>query len=141
MTPTSELTLSLLERFTTITVVGCSTNPGKAAHSVPHAMQQYGWRIVPVHPRATEILGEPAYPTLADVPGELGLVTVFRPSAEAGDIVRQAVAAGAEAVWLQLGIGSAQARSVAAAAGIDYVEDRCLAVERARYGLTAHPAA
>jgi uncharacterized protein len=100
-------------------------------------MQQLGWRIIPVNPYIDELFGEKAYPTLADVPEPLGLVDVFRPSADAADVARQAVAAGATALWLQLGIVSQEAREIAAAAGIDYVENRCLAVERAKLDLHA----
>jgi predicted CoA-binding protein len=127
----------LLRTYDTITVVGASRDPGKEAHAIPAHMQKHGWRIIPVNPYADEVFGEQAYPTLADVPEPLGLVDVFRPSEDAADIVRQAIAAGATAVWLQLGIVSAEARALAEAAGIAYVEDRCLAVERARYALSA----
>jgi predicted CoA-binding protein len=90
-----------------------------------------------VNPYAHELFGEKAYPKLADVPEPLGLVDVFRPSQDAAEIVRQAIAAGATAVWLQSGIVSAEARALAEQAGIAYVENRCLAVERARYALSA----
>jgi uncharacterized protein len=139
--PRDDLTRRLLLEHPTIVVVGCSTTPGKAAHSVPAAMLRHGWDIVPVHPTAREVLGRTAYPTLADVPGEIGLVDVFRPSAQAADFAQQAVDAGATAIWLQLGIVSAEAREIAEAAGLDYVEDHCLAVERARYDLSRRPAA
>jgi hypothetical protein len=82
-------------------------------------------------------VGEPAYRTLADVPEPVGLVDVFRPSEKAPDIARQAVAAGADAVWLQLHIVSDEARRIAEDAGLDYVEDRCLIIEQRRLGLTA----
>lgn len=141
MDATSELTRAILTEQTRITVVGCSTQPSKAARTVPRAMQQHGWEVVPVNPHASEILGVPAYPSLSDVPGDLGLVNVFRPAAEAADVVRDAIAGGAAAIWLQLGIRSAAARALAEQAGIRYVEDRCLAVERARFGLSRRPAA
>ena len=127
----------LLRTHDTITVVGASRDAGKAAHQIPLRMQQLGWRIIPVNPYAGELFGEKAYPTLAGVPEPLGLVDVFRPSADAPDVARQAVAAGATALWLQLGIVSREAREIAAAAGIDYVEDRCMAVERAKLDLHA----
>ena len=133
--PTSELTLRLLTDFDTITVVGLSADPVKSAHSVPAAMQAYGWRIIPVNPHADELLGERVYRTLADVPEQVDFVNVFRPSAQAADVARQAIAVGAKAIWLQLGIVSAEARELAEAAGLLYVEDRCLAVERARHAL------
>jgi predicted CoA-binding protein len=127
----------ILTTYETITVVGASNDPGKSAHGVPGAMQKYGWRVIPVNPRGGIILGEPAYPALANVPERVGFVDVFRPSGQAPDIARQAVAAGASALWLQLGIASAEARAIAEAGGLLYVEDRCLAVERARRGLRA----
>jgi predicted CoA-binding protein len=127
----------LLRTYDTITVVGASRDPGKEAHAIPAQMQRHGWRIIPVNPYADELFGEKAYPRLADVPEPIGLVNIFRPSDDAAEIVRQAITAGATAVWLQLGIVSAEARALAAAAGIAYVENRCLAVERARYALDA----
>jgi uncharacterized protein len=132
---TSALTRRLLTELSTITVVGCSSDPRKAAYSVPAAMQAAGWRIIPVNPHADEVLGERVYRHLADVPEPVGLVDVFRPSAEAAEVTRQAIEAGAAAIWLQLGIVSQEARLLAEQAGIPYVEDRCLAVERARHGL------
>jgi predicted CoA-binding protein len=100
-------------------------------------MQQHGWRIIPVNPRGGSILGEQAYRTLADVPEQIGLVDVFRPSDHTPDIARQAVAAGAEALWLQLHIASEEARRIAEDAGLLYVEDRCLIIEQRRLGLGA----
>ena len=127
----------MLRTYGTITVVGASRHPGKEAHAIPLHMQRHGWRIIPVNPYADVLFGEKVYRTLADVPEPLGLVDVFRPSEDAADVVRQAVAAGAPAVWLQLGIVSAEARAIAEAAGIAYVEDRCLAIERAKFELDA----
>ena len=127
----------ILTTYDTITVVGASAHPAKAAHGVPAVMQRHGWRIVPVNPRGGMILGEQAYRALAEVPGRAGFVDVFRPCAQAADGARQAVAAGATALWLQLGIRSAEAREIADGAGLLYVEDRCLSVERGRRGLTA----
>jgi predicted CoA-binding protein len=138
---TSELTKRLLTEFPTITVVGLSADPVKSAHSVPAAMQAYGWRIIPVNPHAERLLGEPVYRRLADVPEPVTLVNVFRPAAQAADIARQAVEVGATALWLQLGIVSAQAREIAESNGLLYVEDRCIAVERARHSIRSPQAA
>jgi uncharacterized protein len=135
MDETSALTLRMLEEFDTVVVVGLSSDPSKAAHSVPAAMQAFGWHVVPVNPHADELLGERVYRRLADIPGPVELVNVFRPAADAPDVVRQAVEVGAKAVWLQLGIVSAEARAIADASGIRYVEDRCIAVERARHAV------
>src|SRR5580698_7988280 len=128
MVDTDELVEHMLRTYGTITVVGISATASKAAHSVPAHMQRHGWRIIPVNPHAEEILGEAVYRTLADVPEPLGLVDVFRPSAQTPDVARQAVALGAEALWLQLGIRSEEARSIAESAGMLYVEDRCLVI-------------
>jgi predicted CoA-binding protein len=132
---TSALTRRILEEMSTFAVVGLSSDPTKAAHSVPAAMQAYGWRMIPVNPHAQMLLGEPVYRRLADIPEPVEVVNVFRPSAEAADVTRQAVEIGAKAVWLQLGIVSAEARRIATDAGLLYVEDRCVAVERARHAI------
>ncbi|MFY1685348.1 CoA-binding protein [Micromonospora sp. WMMD730] len=129
----------LLADSAVIAVVGASRDPGKAAHRVPAQMQRYGWRIIPVNPTVDELFGERAYPSLADIPHPVDLVNVFRPARDAVEVVRQAAAIGAPAVWLQLGIVSAEARRIAEAAGMDYVEDRCLIVERAAAGLSRLP--
>jgi uncharacterized protein len=134
---TDEIVEKILRRYDTITVVGASNSPYKAAHTVPAHMQRHGWRIIPVNPRQDEILGEPVYRTLADVPEPVGFVDVFRPSEQTAEIARQAVAAGATALWLQLGIASAEARRIAEDAGLLYVEDRCLLIEQRRLGLSA----
>jgi uncharacterized protein len=127
----------VLTTYGTITVVGASDYPVKAAHRVPAQMQRHGWRVIPVNPRGGTILGEPAYPNLAAVPGPVGLVLVFRPSRQAEEVARQAVAVGATALWLQLDIFSARAREAAEAAGLLYVEDRCMSIEQRRLGLDA----
>ena len=119
-----------------IAVVGASREPWKPAHSVPLQMLRHGWRIIPVNPFADEIFGVPTARTLVDIDEPVDLVNVFRPAADAVDVVRQAVAIKAPAVWLQSGIVSAEARRIATEAGLDYVEDRCLAVERARGSLS-----
>jgi uncharacterized protein len=127
----------ILLTYDTITVVGASTAPEKAAHSVPAHMKGNGWRIIPVNPHAAEILREPVYRTLADVPDQVGLVNVFRPSQQTPDIARQAVAVGGTALWLQLGITSEEARHIAETAHMLFVEDRCMIIEQRRLGLRA----
>jgi len=129
----------LLTSARTIAVVGLSTHPFKAAHSVPAAMQAAGYTIVPVHPTAREILGQRAYRSLLDVPTKIDIVEVFRPADEAPAIAEQAVRVGAGALWLQLGLRSDQARRIAIEGGLRYVEDRCMAVERANRGITVQP--
>ena len=127
----------ILRTYDTITVVGASADPAKPANYVPEHMAEHGWRIIPVNPRGGEILGLTAYPSLADIPEQVGLVDVFRPSEQTPDIARQAVAAGATALWLQLHISSAEARQIAEDAGLLYVENRCLIVEQGRLRVEA----
>ena len=134
---TDTIVEEILRTYNAITVVGASNATFKAAHYVPRHMQSHGWRIIPVNLHATEILGEPVHPSLADIPEQVGLVDVFRPSEATPEIARQADAAGATALWLQLGIASAQAREIAESAGLLYVEDRCLIVEQRRLRLDA----
>ncbi|TDC77284.1 CoA-binding protein [Micromonospora sp. KC606] len=129
----------LLADSAVIAVVGASRDPGKAAHRVPLQMQRYGWRIIPVNPTVDELFGEKAYRSLADIPHPVDLVDVFRPARDAVQVVREAAAIGAPAVWLQLGIVSAEARRIAEEAGMEYVEDRCLIVERAAANLSRLP--
>ena len=137
MSGTDTIVERILTTYGTITVVGASAAAAKAAHSVPAYMQGHGWRIIPVNPHSEQILGQPVFRTLGDVPEQVGLVDVFRPPWQAPDIARQAVAAGATALWLQLGIASAEARAIAEGAGLLYVEDRCLVIEQRRLGLEA----
>jgi predicted CoA-binding protein len=103
-------------------------------------LQASGFRVIPVNPFADELLGERAYAALADVPEPVEVVLVFRPASEAPGIAREAAAIGARALWLQLGLRSDEARRVAEAAGMLYVDDRCMGVERAKYGVTKQAA-
>jgi len=130
----------ILGESVTIAVVGASRDPGKPAHSVPAQMMRHGWRIIPVNPYADELWGQRVYPMLAEIPEPVDLVNVFRPSTDAPDVVRQAVEIGARAVWLQQDIVSPEARKIAEDAGLDYVEDYCIAVARAAAGLTRNVA-
>jgi uncharacterized protein len=129
---------AVLERTSTIAVVGISRHPHKDAARIPAQMQMAGYRIIPVNPLAETLLGEKVYRTLADIPKPVDLVNVFRPPEQTPDVVRQAIAIGAKGVWLQLGISSPEARRLAEEAGLDYVENRCIAVEMARYGVIKH---
>jgi len=131
----------ILAESRTIAVVGASRDPGKTAHAVPRQILRHGWHVIPVNPYADEIWGQRCYRTLADIPEPVDLVNVFRPSADTPAVARQAVAIGAKALWLQQDIVSAESRAIAEAGGLDYVEDHCIAVERAVSGLTrvTHP--
>ena len=125
----------LLTTSRTIAVVGFSANPAKPSHSAPMHLVRRGWNVIPINPNETEVAGLRAYASLADVPEHVDLVNVFRPSADTPEVARQAVEIGADAIWLQLGISSAEAREVAEAAGMAYVEDECAGAMAARLDL------
>jgi predicted CoA-binding protein len=127
--PQNETIERVLARTRTIAVVGASRDPAKSAHSIPAMLQRAGYRIIPVNPFADELFGEVVHRSLATIDERIDLVDVFRPSDEAATVVKDAIAAGARAVWLQQDIVSANAAALAADAGIDFVEDRCLGVE------------
>jgi predicted CoA-binding protein len=131
----------ILELATTIAVVGASRDPNKAGGSVPAGLQARGFRIIPINPFAEILFGERVYRTLSEVPVRIDLVDVFRPASDAPEIARQAVAVGAKALWLQLDIRSEQARRIAEAAGLDYVEDECTAVVSSLYRIRKPTAA
>ena len=118
----------ILKSARTIAVVGASDSPEKAAHKVPLTLRGRGYTILPVNPNDPEVLGVPSVASVADLPDGVDVVDVFRPGPEAADIVRAVVERGIPAVWLQAGITSDEARVVAQQAGIDYVEDTCMAV-------------
>ena len=118
----------ILQTARTIAVVGASRDPGKAGGSVPAGLQRRGFRVIPINPFADTLFGEKVYRSLLDVPEKVDIVDVFRPSADAPAIARQAAAIGAKALWLQLDIRSDEARRIAEAAGMEYVEDECTAV-------------
>lgn len=122
----------ILKEIRTIAVVGCSKDPAKDAHRVPKYLQMHGYRIIPVNPTATEILGEKAYPSLEAVPVPYDAVDVFRPSADVPPIVDQAIRGPAKVVWMQLGIRNEEAAKAARAAGKTVIQDRCMMRDHAR---------
>jgi uncharacterized protein len=117
----------------TIAVVGASRDPFKAGGSVPAGLQRRGFRIIPINPHADMLFGERVYRSVLDVPEEIDIVDVFRPGHDAPEIARQAATVGAKALWLQLDIRSDEARQIAEAAGMDFVEDECTAVIASLY--------
>ena len=110
-------------------VVGLSTDRSRAAYGVAAFLQAQGRRIVPVHPRAETVLGEPGFPRLADIPFDVDVVDLFVRSELAGPVVDEAVDKGAAAVWLQLGVVDEAAAARAEAAGLAVVMDRCPRIE------------
>jgi hypothetical protein len=128
----SQAIKQILEECRTIAVVGLSSNPMRPSNNVSDFMQRNGYRIIPVNPNEREVLGERAYPTLADVPEKIDLVDVFRRSEEAGEAVDEAIRVGAKAVWLQEGVIDRAAAQRALDAGLLVVMDRCILKEHIR---------
>lgn len=129
----------LLDETTTWAVVGLSGNPGRTAYSIAALLQRHGKRIVPIHPAARdglEVLGERAYPTLADVPFGIDVVDVFRRSEAAGRFADEGVAVGARGVWFQLGVIDEAAFARTTEAGLVMVMDTCPAIEWRRRGVS-----
>jgi len=128
----------MLDDCETWAVVGLSGDPSRTAYSIAALLQQRGKRIVPIHPLAAsgdlEVLGQKAYPTLGDVPFPIDVVDVFRRSEAAGRFADEAVAAGAKAVWFQLGVVDQDAFDRTTAAGLRMVMDACPAIEWGRRG-------
>jgi predicted CoA-binding protein len=126
----------MLDDCETWAVVGLSGDPSRTAYSIAALLQGRGKRIVPIHPKAAsealEVLGERAYPTLADVPFPVDVVDVFRRSDAAGQFADEAVKIGAQAVWFQLGVVDADAFARTSAAGLRMVMDTCPAIEWAK---------
>jgi len=122
----------ILRTAQTIVVVGASPDPSRTSHRVMRYLQRVGYRCIPVNPNADEVLGERSYPSLADLPEPVDLVDVFRRAEYCADVAREAAAIGAPALWLQLGLRSAEARDVAEGVGMEYVEDACTAVVHRR---------
>lgn len=130
MEPEDELR-ALLQRARTIAVVGLSPKPDRPSHSVARYLQRAGYRIVPVNPGHDTILGEKSYRNLAAAARDhtIDIVDVFRRSEHAGGVVDDAIAIHPQLIWLQQGVVDSAAAARAAAAGIPFVMDRCLAVE------------
>ena len=122
----------ILRTARTIAVVGASPDSSRTSHGVMRYLQRAGYRCIPVNPNADEVLGERCYPSLADVHESVDLVDVFRRAEYCAGVAREAAATGAPALWLQLGLRSAEARDVAEEAGMEYVEDACTAVVHRR---------
>ncbi|WP_223772897.1 CoA-binding protein [Streptomyces sp. 135] len=124
----------LTELGDTWAVVGLSANRERAAYGVAAVLQRFGKRVVPIHPKAETVHGEQGYPSLSAVPFTVDVVDVFVNSGLAGQVADEAVAAGAAAVWFQLGVIDEAAYERTRAAGLDMVMDRCPAIEIPRLG-------
>ena len=128
----------LLRESRVVAVVGLSTDPTKASNMVASYLQDEGYKVVPIHPKASAILGETCYPDLASVPFPVDIVDVFRPASEVAAIVEQAIAHGAKAVWTQLRIIDLDASQRALDCGLVSIVDKCIKMEHGRFSGNLH---
>jgi predicted CoA-binding protein len=123
----------VLEQAKSVAVVGASADVLRASHFVAYYLKMHGYKVIPVNPNESEVLGEKAYPSLLDIPEPVDVVDVFRrPNAVPG-IAEQAVQIGAKALWLQFQVISPEGAEIATKGGLDVVMDRCMKIEHARY--------
>jgi predicted CoA-binding protein len=124
-------TRALLQDTRTIAIVGLSPNPQRPSNEVARYLRAAGYTIIPVNPACDEVLGEKCYASLREIPGPVDLVDVFRRAEDVMPIVEDAIAIGARALWLQLGVVAPEAALRAAGAGLKVVMDRCTKIEHA----------
>ena len=122
----------ILTRSRIIAVVGLSANWYRPSYFAAKYLQGHGYGIVPVNPNYADVLGETCYPDVGSIPGPVDVVDCFRKADEMPSLARDAVAKGAKVLWMQLGIRNEEAAAIAAAAGLDVVQDRCMKIEHAR---------
>ena len=130
--PSDDQLKPLLASAKTIAMIGASSNPSKPSYRIMRNLQRAGYRVIPVNPRETEILGERAYPSLLDVPEPVDIVDVFRRPEDTPSIADEAITKGAKALWLQEGIVNEEAAARATAAGLTVVMDACISATRGR---------
>jgi len=128
----ADAVLELLQKYQTIAVVGLSSNPMRPSYAVTEYMQAAGYRIIPVNPNETEVLGEKSYARLEDVPEKIEIVNVFRRAEEVPPVVESAIRVAAKVIWMQLGIENDEAAEKARSAGLVVIEDACILVEHRR---------
>ncbi len=134
--PQNDEIRALLERSTTIAVVGASGNPERPSYGVMKTLQHAGFKVIPVNPKETEILGERVYASLADIPVAVDIVDVFRKAEDTPPIADEAVRIKAKAFWLQPGIVSEEAAARASAGGLVVVMDLCVGATVSRLGIS-----
>jgi uncharacterized protein len=130
--PSDDQLRQLLSGASTIAMIGASSNPAKPSHGIMRSLQRAGYRVIPVNPRETEILGERAYPSLLDIPEPVDIVDVFRRPEDTPSIADEAITKGAKALWLQEGIVNEEAAARASAAGLTVVMNACISATRRR---------
>ena len=130
--PQADSITKILSSYRTFAIVGCSPDPTRDSHRVARFLKASGYRIVPVHPAGGVIIGERCYPDLGSIPDPVEVVDIFRRSELVAPHVDEAIAIGARATWMQLGVVDEAAAARARAAGLDVVMDRCPAIEHPR---------
>ena len=126
--PTDQELKQILTDATTIAMVGASSNPAKPSHRIMQKLQKAGYRVIPVNPSESDILGERSYPSLLDVPERIDIVDVFRRAEDTPGIADEAATIGAKVLWLQSGISSEEAAERATRGGLTVVMDSCIGV-------------
>lgn len=129
---------TILATSKTVAIVGLSPKPERPSNFVGSYLKSEGYRVIPVNPRATEILGETCYPDLLSIPEPVDMVDVFRQPDECVEVARQAVQIGAKTLWLQLRVVNLEAAQIAEDAGLKVVMDRCIKIEHGRYSGSLH---
>jgi uncharacterized protein len=127
--PSADPIFDILTKYKTIAVVGLSSNPTRPSYGVTEYMQSAGYHIIPVNPNETDVLGEPSYASLEEVPQKIEIVDIFRCPKEVPPVVDAAIRAGAKVIWMQLGTADESAAEKARAAGITVVMDACILIE------------
>jgi predicted CoA-binding protein len=122
----------ILSHSRVVAVVGLSANWYRPSYFAAKYMQEHGYRIVPVNPNYSSVLGEACYPEVGAIPGPVDIVDCFRKAGEMPFLAREAITKGAKVLWMQLGIASDEAAQIASAAGLDVVQNRCVKIEHAR---------
>jgi predicted CoA-binding protein len=127
---------SILERYKTLAVVGLSSKPTRPSHGVASYLKAHGYRIIPINPNETSVLGERAFPTLDSVPQAVEVVIVFRRPEFVPEAVESAIRKGAKVLWMQEGVVNEEAAARAREAGLEVVQDRCILKEHAKRFVT-----
>jgi predicted CoA-binding protein len=122
----------ILNEYRTVAIVGLSPNPSRASCRVASNLTRHGYNVIPVNPKAKEILGKTSYPDLSSIPAKIDVVDIFRNSEDVPPIVDEAIKIGAKAIWMQEGITNGEAASKARDAGLLVVMDKCMRKEHLR---------
>ena len=130
--PSVDPIFDILTKYKTIAVVGLSSNPARPSYGVTEYMQGSGYQIIPVNPNETDVLGEPSYASLDEVPQKIEIVDIFRRPEDVPPVVDAAIRAGAKVIWMQQGIANESAAEKARAAGLTVVMDACILIEHKR---------